>query len=413
MRQSKDRITFVAGNLAAVVAATSALLGLPAEASATDLANPVPVVGVSRLAAGGAHTCGVSQRGMVLCWGNNKTLVEPDSAEIDSVLATAIDGQRFSDIVGAGHAHSCAVAQNGDVFCWGWNYYGQLGTGDRIDRPEPTRVVGLPAPARSLALGVGHTCASLMGGATYCWGLNNRGELGNSTFEDSLTPAISAVGYTVEKVAAGFQHTCALTSEGRVICWGSNDGGQLGDDNTPIGGRSPAPVPVRYLQSGVAFISAGARTSCAVTSGAVPYCWGRVYVNGSSTPIERNVRTVIKAPNENVRRIAHGGSLGCALYANQQVQCWGQWQSGQLGAGNVTIGSLISTESMGGKVLDISTGTNHACALLVSGSVRCWGRNDRGQAGSGSFGDLFVPTQTLSGDLDLLFWNAFEKANSD
>ena len=37
-----------------------------------------------------------------------------------------------------------SVEGSGEVYCWGWNQYGQLGDGTTIDRPLPTKVVGLP-----------------------------------------------------------------------------------------------------------------------------------------------------------------------------------------------------------------------------------------------------------------------------
>jgi alpha-tubulin suppressor-like RCC1 family protein len=46
----------------------------------------------------------------------------------------------------------------------------------------------------------------------------------------------------VQKIAAGFEHTCAIQS-GAAFCWGLNDRGQLGA-NPGAAASSAAPVAV-------------------------------------------------------------------------------------------------------------------------------------------------------------------------
>jgi alpha-tubulin suppressor-like RCC1 family protein len=69
---------------------------------------------------------------------------------------------------------------SGAAQCWGYNHFGQLGNG--LTTPEfsntPVRVSGISAPVR-LAAGQDHTCALLSDGAMRCWGLDNKGQLGD------------------------------------------------------------------------------------------------------------------------------------------------------------------------------------------------------------------------------------------
>jgi alpha-tubulin suppressor-like RCC1 family protein len=52
---------------------------------------------------------------------------------------------------------------------------------------EPVRVVGLEGIV-SMSSYFGHGCAGLHDGAVWCWGANERGQLGDGTTEPSLVP---------------------------------------------------------------------------------------------------------------------------------------------------------------------------------------------------------------------------------
>ncbi|MBI5528305.1 MAG: hypothetical protein HY897_18390, partial [Deltaproteobacteria bacterium] len=79
--------------------------------------------------------------------------------------------------------------------------------------------------------------------------------------------------------------------------------------------------------------------------------------------------------------------FGCAVAGNGSVWCWGQNQSGQLGAGMVD--DCIDFTCLGRARLvlgvenaaAVSVGSAHACALTKDGSIWCWGSNEHGQLG--------------------------------
>jgi alpha-tubulin suppressor-like RCC1 family protein len=76
---------------------------------------------------------------------------------------------------------------------------------------------------------------------------------------------------TFRQIDAGRDHTCAVSSADLAFCWGRNDRGQIGDSSKVV--VRPAPIRVsggrRYAQ-----ISAGDRLTCAVTVGSRAFCWG-------------------------------------------------------------------------------------------------------------------------------------------
>ena len=66
--------------------------------------------------------------GGVECWGQN--LYD---------AATAPSGE-FKAIA-SGSTHTCGISVHGDLYCWGSNDRGQLGTGTLTDEPIPIQVV--------------------------------------------------------------------------------------------------------------------------------------------------------------------------------------------------------------------------------------------------------------------------------
>ena len=91
--------------------------------------------------------------------------------------------------VAAGGSHTCAVSDAGAVKCWGLNDLSQLGDStDEEVRPAPLDVVGLGASARWVSAGGSHTCAVVAGGEVKCWGSNEYNELGGGTQESYALP---------------------------------------------------------------------------------------------------------------------------------------------------------------------------------------------------------------------------------
>lgn len=217
--------------------------------------------GVSAIAPGDAHTCAIITGGSVYCWG---TIGGVFPAVVSGLIGTA-------SAISSGYGYSCALTTEG-VFCWGTNRYGQLGDGTTLSRSTPVAVNGLSTGVTSVATGFLHTCARTNAGGVKCWGSNASGELGDGTTTDRLTP-VDVVGMTsgIGQVTVGGNHSCALTSSGGVLCWGLNDRGQLGDGTTTA---HLTPVQVSGLDTGIASISAGAHHTCAVTTSGSVKCWG-------------------------------------------------------------------------------------------------------------------------------------------
>ena len=141
----------------------------------------------------------------------------------------------FSQIT-IGYAHTCALTNEGKAYCWGRNNQGQLGNNSTTDSSIPVAVQMPAGVARfqSITAGGEYTCALTNEGKAYCWGWNNRGQLGNNSTTNSSIPVAVQMPADVsfQSIAAVYHHTCVLTNEGKAYCWGLNEYGQLGNNST-------------------------------------------------------------------------------------------------------------------------------------------------------------------------------------
>ena len=175
--------------------------------------------------------------------------------------------------VSAGDFHTCVVTQDGTPACWGSGTQGELGNDATSDSPVPVEVdrTGALSGAGVRSISAGHqfTCAATTEGTASCWGSNSRGQLGNPAGgETSATPmpvdsTTALSGQDVTSVTAGHSHACASGAAGGAACWGLADKGQLGDgadlSTIPPGSIEPVPVPVvDSLASSVETLDAGA-----------------------------------------------------------------------------------------------------------------------------------------------------------
>ena len=227
---------------------------------------PASVRAAQSVSTGDTHTCAVladdAGSGVVACFGANDQGQLGDgttTAHAAPAVVTLGTPPRPARAVSAGGAHSCAIDGDGQLWCWGANDQGQLGIGRATDQLVPV-MVALPSGAAAIAVSAGeaHTCAVDAANHLFCWGANDRGQLGDGS---NLPDGVVAV-------SAGGAHTCASLQNGQIACWGGNESGQLGDGTT-TDRATPAPVP------GVSgLVDAGRSHTCAWTSGGQASCWG-------------------------------------------------------------------------------------------------------------------------------------------
>jgi Tol biopolymer transport system component/alpha-tubulin suppressor-like RCC1 family protein len=245
------------------------------DGTTTNRATPTAVAGdltFTSLSAGEQQTCGVATGGTAYCWGRNTNGVLGDGTTTDHAAPAAVSGGlTFLSVSLAIGQHACGLTTGGQAYCWGRNTHGQLGDGSTTDRPAPVAVSGGLTFTMVTATANEHSCGVASGGAAYCWGWNNYGEVGDGTTTQRSVPVLVSGGLTFSSVSGGASaFTCGRTTGGAAYCWGVNNVGQLGNGTTT---SSTVPVPV---SGGLTFlvVNAGFAHVAAVATGGVGYAWG-------------------------------------------------------------------------------------------------------------------------------------------
>jgi alpha-tubulin suppressor-like RCC1 family protein len=275
------------------------------------------------------------------CWGSDQAGQLGPGHAIDTPLpiAVALPAGAGPVIAAAtGDAHTCALASpdgapGGDIYCFGENSHGQLGDGTLISRAAPAAITLGPTAARATAISAGsaHTCAIDVTGQAWCWGRGGSGQLGDGATIDEPAPVPVALpgGLTVAALSAGGAHSCAVDAAGSVWCWGADDRGQLGLGAT--GAPVATPASVAGLGGAARGVSAGGAHSCADLADGSVWCWGANDSGqlGDGTTVDRPTPARVAGATGTVS----AGALHTCASAAGHTSCWGADTSGQLGVG--------------------------------------------------------------------------------
>jgi hypothetical protein len=209
------------------------------------------------LAAGGHYGepvwCGIALDGATWCWGSNHFgALGTGSANSGGASAPVrIAGDPGFAQIAAGYI-VCGRTAAGAVYCWGPEVNYPPFQENVAGGGSPVRLTTTVA-FRTISVGQWHACGLDATGAAWCWGNNLSGQLGTATSESgSNTPLRVAGGLTFTSISAGTAHTCALTPDHHAYCWGLNDKGQLGDGSqqsaNPLAQFSRTPIRVQAPQ---------------------------------------------------------------------------------------------------------------------------------------------------------------------
>ena len=153
------------------------------------------------------HTCARTGTGQQYCWGYDHTSYPWSGNGVGTGVGTAFeqllpvraqrveDGVELTNVaqVTVGLYHSCFRMNDGTVRCAGYGSDGQMGDGN--DTAEVTRTVVVQiAPSVPMTDVVDITssgegnCVIVSHGDVYCWGRNNKGQIGDGSLVTRLRP---------------------------------------------------------------------------------------------------------------------------------------------------------------------------------------------------------------------------------
>ncbi|EQC48260.1 chromosome condensation regulator, RCC1 repeat-containing protein [Bacteriovorax sp. BSW11_IV] len=227
--------------------------------------------------------CGVTLANVGYCWGRNNygQVGSGDATAIFHEPNLVVGGHSWLKI-DVGYNHVCGIRTDQTAYCWGYNRYGQFGngiaTGTTTPGPTPTAVSG-GLTFKDIAVADNTSCGLTTTDEIYCWGRDNRGQLGNdASYVDQSTPVKVSGGGTWSSLDSGGDHMCALRPDGNAYCWGSGSNGATGSfSNTP---------EPRLVQGGISWsvIKTGGWHTCGLESGTGEmYCFG--YNDGNETGV--------------------------------------------------------------------------------------------------------------------------------
>ena len=137
-----------------------------------------------------------------------------------------VDGVTGAVAVSASYYAQCAITDAGVARCWG-------------DRFASVPVTAARNVAEASG-GVEFFCFRRVDGSIGCLGNDADGQLGDGPTDSTGSMVVDVTGIdSARALAAGDSHACAIVADGNVWCWGLNDRGQLGD-----GTRSSSNAPI-------------------------------------------------------------------------------------------------------------------------------------------------------------------------
>ncbi|MBT3981784.1 MAG: hypothetical protein HOE90_10550 [Bacteriovoracaceae bacterium] len=396
-------------------------------------AAALPLINVDTVTVGEKFSCALKTDNTVTCWGDGASYALGNNGTADKLYADTLvlddQGGNLSNVIkidsSAYSDHTCAMINDGTIKCWGEGGSGQQGDGSNADNAKAAVMkfdaTTIYSNATDFSVGADYTCAVGKGqGATMCSGANIAKQLGDDTTSGTnfINKFVEGPGGNkitrVHSMAAGAgsygnQFSCAIFApSGNITCWGDGKYGKLGNfrdatnngfvfnevlgSNTQNFGAISNAAQVSVGETFVCYTTTGNKAQCfgngtdgQLGNGIKPYQW--------VVPVNANPNSHVQDSGgtdiTNVTEVSSGNMHGCARLSTNQVRCWGENGSNQLGNNSTadTDYAVVVYKDSGttavNDIVSISVGQEHACGVTTGAKVRCWGYGTYGRLGNG------------------------------
>ena len=351
--------------------------------------------------------------------------------------------EKWAQIV-TGVNHSCGLSHRGYVYCWGQNDSLQLGWLDQdenIEQDPDFSAIRLPANMMDerihhLSAGANHTCALSFAGELLCWGNNSKVQArpGSEDAEARVPTLPSVINFpndvtSFERLWTGPNSTCAQGNNGEIYCWGSNEQDNLvPNKSTPATPNDPLRErtlgnPKKLLDQLFTLereealpilheLALGQNHSCAIVQidptqpTRTLHCWGQsisgalgrrpdMETDESKLPQDGlyvGTEPLLSFTTPSPVKVAVNDDSTCLMHSKTgETACWGAATQGQLGNNlSATSPPVVSVQISGYDAmavdnLRLALGRNHTCLPIPNSNNKiapvCWGNGMYGQTG--------------------------------
>ena len=335
--------------------------------------------------------------------GNTLSALAAGSVVVTAIVKSGLEKNTIKTIA-SGSSHTLVIKTDGSLWAWGVNDRGQLGDGTMTNRLSPVQV-GTDKDWKAVDAGTGHTVAIKTDGSLWAWGENDRGQFGNGTTINSHTPVQVGTEKDWIEVAAGWYHSLGIKSDGSLWAWGYNDYGYLGDGTTI---RRLSPVQIGTDKDWKAIMLYYTHSMAIKNDGSL-WAWGNNSHGNLGDGTTTNRNTPVQVGTDKDWATAEAGLVhSVGLKTDGSIWAWGDNRWGQIGDGTTTdhlFPIQVGTEK---DWTAVSLGSVHTTAMKSDGSIWSWGGNDYGQLGDGTVTDHYSPIQ-VGTDKD---WSLFASYSS-
>jgi alpha-tubulin suppressor-like RCC1 family protein len=283
-----------------------------------------------------------------------------------------------------------------------WGTFFGASSGVNYDLETSPTAVTLPGPVAEVASSNSDEYALLTNGSVYAWGLGTRGELGNGTWQNSLTKPVRVrfpAGVKIAWLPADvmpYDTALAVDTSGHAWGWGNNGGGEL-----CLGTTRAYNTPVQLPLYGVTSL-AGASNHALYDAGGTVFACGQNLEGSLGDGSFASTTTAVPVPyldgSSVIELVASFANAG-ALLTNGEYLDWGYNANGQLGDAHlrgpsdvpvrVALPAPVTQVAEGGSIWN----NGQTLVLLSNGSMWAWGADSNYQLGNGVTGSQPSPVR--------------------